>query len=763
MSISSSALAPSRRALAAFLLLICGALSAVGLANPTAEAAPACPWLDPDESAETRAGQLVAAMTLDDKIQMVTGLGYFNPSSPNRHASGVIRGNPRLCIPDLVLNDSTAGIGFQQQHTTAFPQGITQASTWDRDLIGRFGEVLADEAMRKGVNVVLGPGINMARNPLYGRGFEYAGEDPYLAGRLSAEVIEGIQRRPVLATAKHFLLNEQEIDRTTNSSEADERTIREIYLPPFEDAVNSGVGAVMCGYNRVASLHSCKNPALLQGYLKGDLGFDGFVMSDWGAAHTTVPEALAGMDMEMPGDGILGVSEMSPAKWGERLKAAVESGEVPVSRLDDMVRRILRPMFRGGLFEHPPLPGSEAGQARSTTPESIATATKIAQDGSVLLKNQRDLLPLRGAGKRIALIGTPAAPLGAQLASQGYGSHHVPVFGLDPDVVPPLSAIRARAARDGSTVSYNDGTVPLLAAATARTADVAVVFVSDANTEMNDRPDLRPRQAVCNPILAFTQTPNFPVCIPLPTNQDALVAAVADANPNTVVVLQNGGPLEMPWLDAVPSVVENWYPGEVDGDALAGLLFGDVNFSGRLPVTFPQRLVDGPIRSVEQYPGVKDADGVPHSTYSEGLLIGYRWYDDQGIEPLFPFGHGLSYTTFAYSGLEIRRRATGATVRAQVTNTGSRTGAEVAQLYLAFPEEAGEPPLQLKGFEKVELDPGETRTVTFELDRRAFSIWDTAADDWRVVPGCYGVRVGGSSRDLPLSGSVDRGRGRGRC
>ena len=752
-------LGPSRRALAASLLLICGAaLAGGGLVNPPAEAAPACPWLDRSESAESRADQLLTAMTLDDKIQMVTGIGYFNPSSPNPGASGVIRGNPRLCVPDLVLNDSTAGIGFQQQRTTAFPQGITQASTWDRELIARFGGVLADEAMRKGVNVILGPGMNMARNPLYGRGFEYAGEDPYLAGQLSAQVIEGIQDRPVLATAKHFLLNEQEIDRNTNSSEADERTIREIYLPPFEDAVNAGVAAVMCGYNRVDSVHSCKNPELLQDRLKGDLGFDGFVMSDWGAAHTTVPEALAGMDMEMPGDGILGISEASPAKWGAQLKAAVESGEVPVSRLDDMVSRILRSMFREGLFEHPPLPGSEAGPADATTAASIAAATQIAQDGSVLLKNRRGLLPLTGAGKRIAVIGTPAAPLGAQLASQGYGSHHVPVFALDPDVVPPLSAIRARAARDGSTVTYNDGTIPLLAAMTAKTADVAVVFVSDANTEMNDRPDLRPRQAVCNPFLAFTQIPNFPVCLPLPTNQDALVAAVAKANPDTVVVLQNGGPLEMPWLGAARSVIENWYPGEVDGDALAGLLFGDVNFSGRLPVTFPRRLTDGPIRSADQYPGVKDANGIPHSTYTEGLLIGYRWYDDQAIEPLFPFGHGLSYTTFTYSGLEIEPHAAGTTVRARITNTGDRHGAEVAQLYLAFPEDAGEPPLQLKGFEKVDIGPGETRTVAFELDDRAFSVWDTAADAWRVTPGCYGVRVGGSSRDLPLGGSVGRDR-----
>jgi beta-glucosidase len=740
------------------LLLALAASFAVTVVPTTqaGSAAAACSWMDSAKSPGARADELVAAMSLDDKIQMVTGIGLFNPKSPNRGASGVILGNPALCVPNVVLNDSSGGIGFRQKRTTAFPQGITQGSTWDRDLIETYGQVLADEAIRKGVNVVLGPGLNMTRNPLSGRNLEYAGEDPYLTGQLGAELVEGIQSRPVLANAKHFLLNEQEVDRMTSSSEVDERTMREIYLPPFEDAIEAGVGSVMCAYNRVASVHACEHPGLLQDLLKDELGFDGFVVSDWGATHSTAPAANAGLDMEMSGEGYFGIAQAQPAKFGASLKAAVQSGAVSQSRLDDMVRRIVTPMFRLGLFEHPPLPGAVADPAVATTTESLATAQRVAEEGSVLLKNSGGLLPLTAATKKIAVIGLPASPLGSKLASQGFGSNHVPVFELHPDVVAPVDALRARAAANGARVVYDTGAVPLLASLTAKTADVAIVFVNSAETEANDRKDLQPHLAVCNPFLAVLQIPNFPTCIPIPGNQDALVSAVARANPNTIVVLQNGGPVEMPWLGSVRSVVENWYPGQVDGDAVASLLFGDTNFSGKLPVTFPKKLADGPLRTPEQYPGVKDAQGMPHSTYSEKLLIGYRWYDAMDIEPLFPFGFGLSYTSFAFSDLSVTSNGDGATVSVTVKNTGSRAGAEVAQVYLEFPALAGEPPLQLKGFDKVHLAPGQTTTVTVELDERAFSIWD---DGWTVTPGCYVVRVGNSSDHLPLSDTVGRAGG----
>lgn len=729
--------------------------SALTLSPATAETtADVCTWMDAGKSPEERAQELLAEMTLDDKVKMVTGIGILNPKSPNKGASGVIPGNPRLCIPDLVLNDSSGGIGFNQKGTTAFPQGITQGSTWNPDLIKAYGEVLADEAVVKGVNVILGPGLNMSRNPLAGRNLEYAGEDPYLTTQMGVSLIKGIQSKPgVMANAKHFALNEQETDRKMNSSEVDERTLREIYLPPFEAAVDAGVGSFMCAYNRVDSVHACENKALLTDLLKDELGFDGFVMSDWGANFETANAANAGLDMEMAGDGYAGISFVQPAKWGPKLKAAVENGSVPAARVDDMIRRIATPMFRLGLFEHPPVPGKEAAKAVSTTPQSLQMAQRIAEEGSVLLKNSGDILPLKSSAKRIAVIGLPAASLGSKLSSQGFGSNHVPVFGLHPDVKAPLTAMRERGAANGTNVSYDTGVVPALSGVVAKGADAAIVFVGNAEIEGEDRSDLKPRQAYCNPFLELLQG-LVSRCFGIPGDQDALVSAVAKANPNTIVVLQNGGPLAMPWLDSVKGVVENWYPGQVDGDAVTSLLYGDANFSGKLPITFPKKVGDGPLRTPDQFPGVKGADGISRSTYSEKLLIGYRWYQEKGIEPLFPFGHGLSYTSFDFSDLDVTPSSNGATVSVKVTNTGTRAGAEVAQVYVEFPSSAGEPPLQLKGFDKVSLQPGQSSTVSVNLDSRAFSIWN---DGWTVEPGCYDIHVGSSSADLPLTETIGRG------
>lgn len=715
-----------------------------------------CTWNDASKAPEVRAQELIAAMTLDDKIKMVTGIGILNPKSPNKGASGVIPGNPALCIPDLVMNDSSGGIGFNQKGTTAFPQGITQGSTWNADLIKTYGEVLADEAAVKGVNVVLGPGLNMSRNPLSGRNLEYAGEDPYLTTQMGVSLIKGLQSKPgVMANAKHFVLNEQETDRMTNSSQVDERTLREIYLPPFEAAIEAGVGSFMCAYNRVDAVHACENKALLTDLLKDELGFDGFVMSDWGATESTAPAANAGLDMEMAGDGYAGISAAQPAMWGPKLKAAVEDGSVPITRIDDMIGRIVTPMFRLGLFEHPPVSGEAADSAVATTEESLELAQQIAEEGSVLLKNADDILPLSPTAKKIAVFGLPASKPGAQLSSQGFGSNHVPVFGLHPDVRAPQAALKERAALNGTNVTYDTGAVPLLSGLVAKSADAAIVFVGNAEIEGQDRPDLKPRQAYCNPFLEVLQG-MVSRCIGIPGDQDALVSAVAKANPNTIVVLQNGGPLAMPWLDAVKGVVENWYPGQVDGDAITSLLFGDANFSGKLPVTFPKKVSDGPLRTPEQYPGVMGAGGFTYSTYSEKLLIGYRWYQAEDIEPLFPFGYGKSYTTFAFSDLTVTPTSGGASVSVKVKNTGSRAGSEVAQVYVEFPAAAGEPPLQLKGFDKVLLQPGETKTVELELDDRAFSIWD---DGWNIKSGCYDVHVGSSSVDLPLSQSIARGGG----
>ena len=656
-------------------------------------------------------------MTTAEKERMVSGAATNGPSA------GVVRGVPRLCIPDLVLNDASAGIGNRQTGTTAFPDEIGQAATWDPALQTSLSAALGAEAAAKGVNVVFGPGVNVARNPLNGRGFEYAGEDPLLAGATAAALVRGIQSKHVIATVKHLALNDQETNRTTMSSDASERVQQELYLPPFEAAVRAGAGAAMCAYNRVGGVYACSHKGLLTGVLKRQMAFTGFVVSDFMATHAT-SDATAGLDMELP----------AAKHFGSAL------GSVPRSRLDDMVTRVLTSMFRIGLVDHPP-----------TTPRasvsSTAVATRVAQAGAVLLRNT-GVLPIASTAKQIAVIGDAASSGGAKQAAQGYGSAHVPQFAYH-DTSAPLDAITARAARQGATVSYTpSGSLPQ-AVLRAALADVAVVFVNDVNNEGRDRPDLTPHSGTCS----LTGTSD---CTYSSTDQDQLVSAVAAVNPRTVVVVQSGGPVEMPWASKVAAVVEDWFPGQVDGTALAPLLWGDVNFSGKLPVTFPVALADGPLTSPSQYPGVADSRGVPHAVYSEGLLIGYRWYDAKGVAPLYPFGFGLSYTTFGYGRLRLVPGSSGVTAQVTVRNTGSRAGAEVVQVYVSAPTAAGEPPKSLAGFAKVSLRPGESRTVSVVLPPRAFQVWSASRHAWTTVHGTWTVRAGGSSAALPLRQPLSR-------
>jgi beta-glucosidase len=694
-------------------LVAAGVLAVAPVGNAVADTG-ACPWLDSTQSPDQRAGELLAAMTIDEKIAMVHGVdfGYFG-------TAGHIPGNARLCIPELLLNDAGAGVGDAQVNTTAFPAGIAQAASWDPQLQRRFGAALGWEAWHKGIGVMLAPGINIARVPMNGRNFEYAGEDPYLAGQTAAAAIRGIQSQHVIATVKHYLANNQETDRMTVSSDVDERTLHEIYLPGFEAAVKQGgTGAVMCSYNRINSVYACENPATLTDVLKKEWGFGGFVMSDWTATHSTAPAANAGLDMEMP----------TGQYFGDALKTAVADGEVPASRLDDMVRRILRTMFAVGVFDHPPVPEPQAFAAAVNTPGEAELARGIAEQGTVLLKNKDNVLPLDGVGKKIALIGQAAGAAGAEQAYGGGGSSHVPLAGSVP-VVSPQQGITQRAAANGDTVVYADGTVIADAIAAAKAADVAVVYANDAETEGADRPNLGLNYGTCS----------LAACTQYPISQDQLIEQVAQANPNTVVVLNTGGPVRMPWLGQVKAVLEAWYPGQEDGNAAASILFGDVNPSGKLPQTFPVSENDLPTQSSAQYPGVNG-----HATYSEGLQVGYRWYDGRNIAPLFPFGFGLSYTTFRYSDIH----ATSSGVTVTITNTGSRAGAEVAQVYIAQPATAGEPPKQLKGYQKVYLQPGQSTTVTIPLDPRAFAHWDTTRHIWVIDKGTYQVLVGASARDI---------------
>jgi beta-glucosidase len=695
-----------------------------------------CPWMNTSLTAEQRAQQLVAAMTIDQKIAM---LSQAQPVWAHYGAAGYVPGQPGLCIPDLVLNDAGQGVGDQETNVTAFPAPISQASSWDPALQRQFGAALGWEAWHKGINVQLAPGIEIDRVPLNGRNYEYVSEDPFLAGQGAVAEVQGIQSNPVIATVKHYVANSQETNRMTDSSDLDERTLREIYAAPYEAAVKQGhTGSVMCSYNRINGTYACENPFTLNKVLKQDFGFDGFVMSDWGGTHSTVPAANAGLDMEM---------NVSPGTYFTApLKAAVQSGQVPMARLDDMVLRIVRAMFRIGIFDHPASAEPGAFGADVRRPEDLALARTISEQGTVLLKNDAGALPLSGQGQKVAVIGPGAGAQGAAQFYNGGGSGHIPEFGSKTDVVSPLQGITQRAQAQGDTVLYADGSSQADAVVAASAADVAIVFVGAQDSEGGDRSTMDLSSGNCS----------LAGCTAQPVDQDALIAQVAAANPNTIVVLNTGGPVMMPWLDHIKGLLEAWYPGQEDGNAIAAILFGDVNPSAKLTETFPKSQSDIPTRTTQQYPGVNDAQGVPHSAYSEGMLVGYRWYDAKNIAPLFPFGFGLSYTTFDVRNLSIAPvgGATAANVSFDVVNTGSRAGAEVPQLYVSDPQASGEPPKQLKGFTKVSLEPGQSQRVTLPLDFRSFAYWSPPASSWQAAPGCYRVLVGRSSRDLPLSATL---------
>ena len=549
--------------------------------------------------------------------------------------------------------------------------------------------------------------------------------------------INGLQQNPVIADVKHFAGNNQETNRMSSSSDISERTLHEIYLPAFEASVKPGdVGSLMCSYNLVNTVYACENDPILNGVLKGTFGFQGFVVSDWGATHSTIPAANNGLDMEM--DIVPG------SHFGSALKTAVQAGQVPMSRLDDMVLRILRSMFKFGIFDHP-VPGTSLAQAAAyaasvDTPAAAQVARQAAAAGIVLLKNEGGVLPLTGGGKKIAVIGQPAGP-GAEFFYNGQGSSHVPEAGFKP-VVSPLQGMQTAALGNGDTVLFADGSVTADSVAAATAADVAVVFAYDGESEGVDRSTLALTNDHCS-LLGCVQTGY---------DQNALVRSVAAANRNTVVVLTTGGPVLMPWLPQVEGVVEAWYPGQEMGNAIADVLFGAVNPSGKLPQTFPRSEADLPTNTPAQYPGVN-----LHVSYSEGLDVGYRWYDDKNIDPLFPFGHGLSYTTFRYTNLAITPAPTAggqAVVSFEVANTGSVAGAEVPQVYVGAPPVnlVGEPNKQLRGFDKVSLRPGQSRHVSVTVDSRSVSYWNTAVHDWAVEPGCHPVLVGSSSRDIRLQG-----------
>ncbi|HEX3357534.1 MAG TPA: glycoside hydrolase family 3 C-terminal domain-containing protein [Tepidisphaeraceae bacterium] len=694
-------------------------------------------YLDSTKPIETRVEDLLGRMTLEEKVSLVHADSKFSTAAI-----------PRLGIPRRWMSDGPMGVreeigpdtwnaaGRTDDFVTAMPASICLAATWNVDLAKLQGQTIGEEARVRGKDIMLGPAVNIQRTPLCGRNFEYMGEDPWLTSRIAVNYIEGEQSRDVASCVKHFALNNQEQDRGSIDVKVDERALREIYLPAFEAAVKEAdVLTVMGAYNQFRGQHCCENDVLLNKILKGEWKFTGLVMSDWGGVHDTKEAAINGLDLEMGTNKPYDQFYLANA-----FIDGLKSGEYPMSVLDDKVRRNLRVMFATKVLD------KDRAQGSLNTHQHQETARKVAEEGIVLLKNEKQTLPLDVKKIRsIAVIGDNAT----RLQAAGGQSSGLKAF----YEVSPLDGVVRRAGRDVNVIFSQGYVVPPSrrrnstqpvpasgpsaeelrdrAVAAAKSADVAI-YIGGLNkepfcdTEGTDRKDMK-----------------------LPYGQDDLIRAVVAANPHTVVVLVSGSAVEMDsWLDQVPAVVEAWYGGSEAGNALARVLFGDVNPSGKLPFTFPRHLEDSPAHALHAYPG---ENGVVE--YKEGLLVGYRWFDTKQIEPLFCFGHGLSYTNFEYSNLKLipGKDDNAVTVQFDLQNTGDRDGSETAQIYIHDVQPRLEQPdKQLKGFQKLFLKSGEKQSVTVSLPRHAFEFYDPQKSAWTTDPGDYEILVGASSRDIRL-------------
>ncbi|MBB6254612.1 beta-glucosidase [Nitrospirillum iridis] len=733
----------------AFLLGTALTLSLGAMAPAVAADAPK-PWMDTKLSPDQRAALLDKELTVEERVGLVHGpmaMPFLGATLPEGAigSAGYIPGVPRLGIPALQETDASLGVANPMNvrpgdPSTALPSGLSLAATWNPEVAYKGGAMIGREAHAKGFNVLLAGGVNLARDPRNGRNFEYLGEDPLLSGTLGGESIRGIQDQHVVSTIKHFAVNDQETQRMTIDVKIGEAAARESDLLAFQLAIEKGKpGSVMCAYNKVNGAYACDNPFLLNKVLKTDWAYPGWVMSDWGAVHG-VQAALNGLDQESGEqiDALLAPGGAGKVWFNEPLKAALADKTVPAERLSDMTRRILRSMFAAGLFDDPATKAPIDFNAHAQVTKAAGT------EGIVLLKNKGDLLPLAApiggkGGKTVTVIGG-FANVGvlsgggsSQVVSDAGPGASIPLggdgmMGAFRTVVyhasSPLKAIRAKAGE--KQVRYIDGSYPAEAAAVAKTTDIAIVFVTQWMTEGADAPDLS-----------------------LPNGQDALVAAVAAANPNTIVVLETGGPVHMPWLDKVAGVVEAWYPGSRGGEAIADILYGDANPSGRLPITFPAS--DAQLLH-KDIPGADKPEFSPAEiTYAEGADVGYRHYAKVGWKPLFPFGYGLSYTHFAYGDVKVTGGDT-LTVSFEVTNTGKRPGQDVPQVYLT--SAAGAKTQRLIGWSKVALAPGEKRRVSVTADTRLLGNFDEAAHAWQVKAGEYQVGVGASATDLALKGAA---------
>jgi beta-glucosidase len=702
-------------------------------------------WTNASLPPARRAQLALDQMTEQEKLSLVHGViaapwGGEPKPAESIGSAGYVAGIKRLGVPPLQETDAELGVANPGDvrpgdTATAMPSSLALASTWDPALARIQGQTVGAEARAKGFNVLLGGAANLIRDPRGGRNFEYFSEDPLLTGLMAGSMIEGVQSRHIISTIKHFALNAQETDRVVLDARIDPAATRESDLLAFEIAIERGrPGSVMCAYNQVNGSYACENDWLLNQVLKTDWNYPYFVMSDWGAVHSTARSALAGLDQES------GEQLDTENFFGGPLAQAVADGEFPAARLNDMARRVLTSIFAHGLADRTDAPD------RVDFTASDRTALAIAREGTVLLRNQ-GLLPLPADTRRLLVIGAHAdrgvpsgggssqvIPRGGIAAKEQIGANSALIF--DPDS--PLDAIRLQFPH--ARVDFDDGSVPARAAEAAGKADAVIVFVDQYMTESVDTQGLD-----------------------LSGQQDRLVDAVTRANPRTAVVLETGGPVLMPWLPQSAAVLEAWYPGQKGGEAIAEILSGAASPSGRLPVTFPI--------SEEQLPHPQiqgDPNGAPigpvgrgghygvmfTAVYDEGASVGYKWFFERGRQPLFPFGFGLSYTSFALSKLAVNASGHAVTASARVRNSGQHAGTAIPEFYLSGPERA-HIPLRLVGWDRIDLKPGEERRVTVSIDPRLLATFEEDARKWRIQPGAYQLTAGFDSRQRNLAASFD--------
>ena len=672
---------------------------------------------------KTNIKQLVSQMTLEEKAGLCSGLDFW-------HTKAV----ERLGVPNIMVSDGPTGLRKQDQNgdhlgvndsikAVSFPSGCLTACSFDRDLLRMEGEVLGDECQAEDIAVLLGPALNIKRSPLCGRNFEYLSEDPYLAGELGAAYTQGVQSKNIGTSVKHFAANSMEYRRMSSTSNMDERTLREIYLPAFETTVKKAKpDTIMCSYNRVNGTFASENKFLLTDILRKEWGFDGFVVSDWGAVNDRVAGIKAGLDLEMPASG---------GDTDKQIAQAVRDGKLDEKVLDTAVERILRIVYKF-------MEGRQKGNFDKNA-HHLVTA-QIAAESMVLLKNEKKILPLKEKdASQILFVGAFAQ----KPRYEGGGSSHINAFKVTGALQAAKDAGLAVKYEQGFDIKESkakDAKLLKAAVAAAKKAKTVVIFAGlpdSYESEGYDRSHMK-----------------------LPANQNILIEEIAKVNKNVVVVLHNGSPVEMPWVKSAKAIFESYLGGQAVGIAQIDLLFGRANPSGKLAESFPIKLQDNP--SYLNYPG----NGTV-ANYAEGIFVGYRYYDKKEMDVLFPFGHGLSYTSFEYSALKVdaKKIKAGQSVVAsvKVKNTGKRAGKEVVQFYIAAPQgteckppyREPRPKMELKGFEKVELKPGETKTVAVTLDARAFSVWDESLHDWYVPGGTYQILAAASSRDVRLCAKVE--------